>query len=375
MTKLGVNRIRSRYGLAARASRYLCLLSIPLLAMLLLSPFCSSIASCSTPQSETPWHFPSPEYPNPGICDYDNSSALVEWLMGRIGVTPNWDNDTPRLRYPLMLLDALNPSFPEIFFWGYSVRGYSSGTLDVFLEYENSGLLRYVCLVVDDASLFPANGSLIGTAYAAADGLGIPLNNHTVKADTIVTPYGEETATAVLLSESIQGQRLLGLNFAAFWFNQTGSLRQIQFYVYYQFDNPTVRADQALLLGRERALEEASAKGLTTLLNETVLGLRMVPVSMQGLEGVGNGSALPPIVYELSLCHEYVAEFKASGPSPTLQVVVFVDAHNGSVVLSVTETLPVETPPTTIPGSVLVVICLALVAIGGAVMTLAKLRK
>ena len=357
----------SRYGLTMSAGRVWCLFSIPLLALLLLSPAYALTASCSTSQSESSWHFPNPEYPVSGLCNYNNTSALVGWLVGRLGVVPDWDNDTPYPQYPLLLRDALNSSFPEIYFWGYQIRGYSSERLDVSIRYESSGLLRDVCLIVHDASLFPTDGSFIETAYAAADRLGIPLGNHTVMAETIVTQYVGKTATAVLLSESIQGHKLLGLNLAAFWFDQADTLRQIQFYVYYQFDNPSVQADQALLAGREGALEEASARGLTTLLNETILGLRLVPLSMNGAEAGENITS--PIVYEHSLCYEYVAEFKASVASLTLHVVAFVDAHNGSVVLSVTEAPPVETVTTPIPGGVFVVLFFALVAVVGLVMT------
>ena len=367
-----MNRILPGSSISSRASKIWRHILIPIMTLLLLSPIITSMITGGAASSISVWHFPDPEFPAPSMCDYSNSSSLVDWLVNRIGLAPNWNNGTAELRFPRVLLDVPNSSFPDRGFWGYSLKEFSSDVLDMSIVYENSGRLRDICLMPNNSSLFPTNSSLIATVFEAAEILGLPIVNHTVRLETTIFQYGKENDTVITFSESVQGQRLLGLNFAAFWFDQAERLQQIQFSVYYQIDKPTILTDQAMAIGREVVLELAPTRGLTDLLNETDYGLRMVPVYANGnLDGNGNSS----ITCDLLLCHEYVAEFNSTGYPLPLHIVVFIDVHNGSVISREIETPPPDSPPSFFQSALLLVIFFSLATIAVAIYAVAKGRK
>ncbi len=305
-----------------------------------------------------------PIYPSPALSNYANSSSLANWILTRLELTPTWRNGSSYIYYPSLLRDSINTSYSVNAFlsgglWGYEMREFTYDALDIVAYYEVSGDLKDFIISIHDPLKLPANQTEKETAIYVADKLGIPiLANSTDSIKVLNLKYGIDNATALIFFQSLNGLPLVGLNFTVFWFDQAGTLRQIQSYVYYDVIPARISSSDALSIGRNETLDIA---GSSSIINESIMGLRLTPVFQNGSHS-GNETYDP--IKGFVLCYEYLAYVRNESANSPQGLLILIDSQDGSIRWVEKEGLSVEEHSLAFPFSAILVLLIPLLIVG-----------
>ncbi len=303
-------------------------------------------------------------YPSINLFNYANSSSLANWILTGLEITPTWRNGSSNLYYPSLLRDSMNTSnsgnaFFNGFLWGYEVREFTYDALDIVGYYEVSGDLKDFIISIHDPLRLPANQTEKETAIYVANKLSIPVLTNSTDSPTILNlKYGNDNATALIFSRSLNNLPLIGLNFTVFWFDRTGTLRQIQSYAYYNVIRPQISSSEALSIGRNETLDNA---GSSNIINESIIGLRLTPVFENGSQS-GNVTYDP--IKGFALCYEYLAYFRNESANSSQGLLILIDSQDGSIRWIQKESLPVNEQSLAFPFSAILLILAPLLIIG-----------
>jgi predicted transcriptional regulator len=282
----------------------------------------------------------APIYPELGLFEQDNSSALVEWILTRMNLTVEPSMENVPISYPLLLRASVNGSFIDELFWGYQMREHCYQSLEIMTYYDVSGRLTdYVISFREDPFSTLGNGP-VAAATSLANSLAIPVDNASlVNPSVIKCVYGQSEFTVVIFGESRNGIPLVGMNLAAFWFDDHNRLKQIQSFAYYEADAPKISADEAALIGKGEADHVIGSTTGTSFINASITGLRLTPIfPSETVEGNVTQERISGYV----LSYEYLANMWNADISGDQGLIILIDSQDGTIRYEQAEHLPVD---------------------------------